>query len=66
LGYWGAGVGRPLDKIPLSPAAKPSFDLIGISGHTLKHLAAAVSTMYFVQLFGRRYWGAIFVGKRVI
>jgi hypothetical protein len=31
------------------------YDLIGISGHTLKHFAAAMSTAYFVQLFGRRY-----------
>ena len=31
------------------------YDLIGISGHTLKHLAAAMSTVYFVQLFGRKY-----------
>ena len=33
------------------------YDLVGISGHTLKHLAAAMSTVYFVQLFGRRYRG---------
>jgi len=28
---------------------------IGISGHTLKHLAAAVSTWYFVLLFKQKY-----------
>jgi len=27
----------------------------GISGHTLKHLAAAVSTLYFVLLFRKKY-----------
>jgi hypothetical protein len=47
---------------------RQTYDLVGISGHTLKHLAAAVSTMYFVQLFGRRYRGlgseAIAGGKR--
>lgn len=31
----------------------PIFRAIGISGHTLKHLAAAVSTWYFVVLFRR-------------
>ena len=34
---------------------RPIDAAIGVSGHTLKHLAAAVSTGYFVQLFGRRY-----------
>ena len=36
----------------------PTYDAIGISGHTLKHLAAAVSTGYFVLLFSRKY-GAV-------
>jgi hypothetical protein len=31
------------------------FRAIGISGHTLKHLAAAVSTWYFVVLFRLQY-----------
>ncbi len=33
----------------------PIYRAIGISGHTLKHLAAAVSTGYFVSLFRRQY-----------
>jgi hypothetical protein len=33
----------------------PIYRAIGISGHTLKHLAAAVSTGYFVILFRRQY-----------
>ena len=33
----------------------PIFRTLGISGHTLKHLAAAVSTWYFVLLFRRKY-----------
>ena len=33
----------------------PIYRTIGISGHTLKHLAAAVSTGYFVLLFRRQY-----------
>jgi hypothetical protein len=31
------------------------YDAIGVSGHTLKHLAAAMSTVYFMVLFRRRY-----------
>jgi hypothetical protein len=34
---------------------RPVYAAIGVSGHTLKHLAAAVSTAYFVQLFSKRY-----------
>lgn len=33
----------------------PVYKAIGISGHTLKHLASAVSTWYFVELFRRKY-----------
>jgi Ceramidase len=33
----------------------PIYRAIWISGHTLKHLAAAVSTWYFVVLFRRQY-----------
>jgi hypothetical protein len=33
----------------------PIYHAIGVSGHTLKHLAAAMSTVYFVVLFRRRY-----------
>jgi len=33
----------------------PIFRAVGISGHTLKHLAAAVSTWYFVVLFRLHY-----------
>jgi hypothetical protein len=35
----------------------PIYRAIGVSGHTLKHLAAAVSTWYFVVLFRRQYIG---------
>jgi hypothetical protein len=34
---------------------RPIFVVIGVSGHTLKHLAAAVSTGYLVQMFQRKY-----------
>jgi len=33
------------------------YDAIWVSGHTLKHLAAAVSTAYLVQMFQRKYGG---------
>jgi hypothetical protein len=33
----------------------PIYRAIGVSGHTLKHLAAAVSTGYFVVLFRTQY-----------
>ncbi|GGB20046.1 membrane protein [Puia dinghuensis] len=33
----------------------PIYQAIGMSGHTLKHLAAAVSTGYFVILFRKKY-----------
>jgi len=33
----------------------PIYSTLGISGHTLKHLAAAVSTWYFVLLFRQKY-----------
>jgi hypothetical protein len=33
----------------------PIYNFLGISGHTLKHLAAAMSTWYFVFLFRLRY-----------
>lgn len=36
---------------------RPIYDAIGVSGHTLKHLAAAVSTGYLVQMFWRKYAG---------
>ena len=35
----------------------PIYRAIGVSGHTLKHLAAAVSTWYFVLLFEKQYLG---------
>jgi hypothetical protein len=31
------------------------YEAIGVSGHTLKHLAAAMSTLCLVQMFGRKY-----------
>ncbi len=34
---------------------RPIYAAIGVSGHTLKHLAAAVSTWYFVRLFAQKY-----------
>ena len=34
------------------------YDFLGISGHSLKHLAAAVSTWYFVVLFREKYCSA--------
>jgi hypothetical protein len=34
---------------------RPMYAGFGISGHTLKHLAAAVATWYFVQLFTKKY-----------
>lgn len=37
---------------------RPIYEAIGVSGHTLKHLAAAVSTAYLVQMFWRKYRGA--------
>lgn len=33
---------------------RPIYAAIGVSGHTLKHLAAAVSTWYFVRLFTQK------------
>jgi hypothetical protein len=36
----------------------PIYRLIGVSGHSLKHLAAAVSTWYFVVLFRTKYLNA--------
>lgn len=33
----------------------PIYHLLGVSGHSLKHLAAAVSTFYFIQLFSIKY-----------
>jgi hypothetical protein len=36
---------------------KPIYELIGVSGHTLKHLAAAASTAYLVQMFRRSMRG---------
>jgi len=32
----------------------PIYDAIGVSGHTLKHLAAGVSTWWLVVLFRER------------
>jgi hypothetical protein len=34
---------------------RPIYEVIGVSGHTIKHLAAAVSTGYLVQMFRRKY-----------
>jgi len=34
----------------------PIYRLLGISGHTLKHLAASISTYYLVLFFRRRYF----------
>jgi hypothetical protein len=42
---------------------KPIYGAIGVSGHTLKHLAAAVSTGYLVQMFGRKYGRTGLEGK---
>jgi hypothetical protein len=36
---------------------RPIYAGLGMSGHTLKHLAAAVATGYFVQLFTQKYIG---------
>lgn len=36
----------------------PIANTLGISGHTLKHLAAAISTWYFVLLFRQQYMPA--------
>jgi hypothetical protein len=33
----------------------PIYGVVGVSGHTIKHLAAAVSTGYLVQMFRRKY-----------
>lgn len=33
---------------------RPIYEAVGISGHTVKHLAAAVSTGYLVQMFRRK------------
>jgi ceramidase len=35
----------------------PIYRADGVSGHTLKHLAAAVSTWYFISLFRKQYTG---------
>jgi hypothetical protein len=35
--------------------AHPIYNLLGVSGHSLKHLAAAVSTIYFIKLFTVKY-----------
>jgi len=35
---------------------KPFYVALGVSGHTLKHLAAAVSTWHFVILFKQQYF----------
>jgi hypothetical protein len=37
---------------------RPIYSAIGVSGHTLKHLAAAVSTGYLVQMFKRKLQSA--------
>jgi len=34
---------------------QPVYRLTGISGHTLKHLAAAISTWYFLIMFRNKY-----------
>jgi hypothetical protein len=34
---------------------RPIYEAIGVSGHTIKHMAAAVSTGYLVQMFRRKY-----------
>ena len=38
------------------------YDRLGISGHTLKHLAAAVSTWYFVEF----YWRGHIIAERKV
>lgn len=43
----------------------PIYGLLGISGHSLKHLAAAVSTWYFVILFRKQYLKAVAAGPVV-
>ena len=43
---------------------QPIYMATGISGHTFKHLAAAVSTWYFVVLFKRKYTLS-FIGENV-
>ena len=43
----------------------PIYRLFGISGHSLKHLAAAVSTWYFVVLFRVKYLNAASAGAAV-
>jgi len=43
----------------------PIYRLLGISGHSLKHLAAAVSTWYFVVLFRVQYLNAAVAGSAV-
>jgi hypothetical protein len=42
---------------------RPVYAAIGVSGHTLKHLAAAVSTGYFVQLFTKKYMAGQRIGR---
>lgn len=44
------GIAKVLEQLDY-----PIYRVIGISGHTLKHLAAAVSTGYFVLLFRQKY-----------
>jgi hypothetical protein len=35
---------------------RPIFSLLGaVSGHTLKHIAAAIATWYLVRMFQRKY-----------
>ncbi len=39
----------------VEPLDKQIYDAVGVSGHTIKHLAAAVATAYLVQMFKRKY-----------
>jgi hypothetical protein len=39
----------------LEQTDQPIYTALGVSGHTFKHLAAAVSTWYFVLLFRQKY-----------
>ena len=43
----------------------PIFRAIGVSGHSLKHLAAAVSTGYFVVLFRTQYLKTAIIAQAV-
>jgi hypothetical protein len=44
----------PISKI-FEQFDAPIYHFIGISGHTLKHIAAAISTWYFISTFRLRH-----------